>query len=72
MHYVNPFIKMINLTTTKYPSQKNTEDNFCEVQTTKCTKTLYQTGTIRPPVFPIVSLFLALVNIYQLLSPPGN
>ena len=24
------------------------EDNFYEVQTTMCTKTLYQTGTIRP------------------------
>ena len=35
------------LTPTKYP-QKNTEDNFYEVQTTKCTKTLYQTETIHP------------------------
>ena len=30
--------------------QKNTEDNFYEVQMTKCTKTLYQTDTIRPTV----------------------
>ena len=32
------------------PPQKNTEDNFYEVQTTKCTKTLYKTDTIRPAV----------------------
>ena len=29
---------------------KNTADNFYEVQTTKCTKSLYQTDTIRPTV----------------------
>ena len=40
MHYVNPPIKKIY----------NTGDNFYEVQTTKCTKTLYKTDTIGPVV----------------------
>ena len=35
-------------TTYKIPPQKNKEDIFDEVQMLKCTKTLYQTGTIRP------------------------
>ena len=34
----------------KIPPQKNTDDNFYGVQMTKCTKTLYQTDTIRPAV----------------------
>ena len=42
MHYVTPPIKKIHFTPI------NTEDNFYEVQTTKCTKTLYKTDTIRP------------------------
>ena len=46
MHYVTLSIKIINFTTTKYLP----EDNFYEVQMTKCTKTLYQTGTIHPTV----------------------
>ena len=50
MHYVTPPIKKINLTPEKSPPQKITEDNFHEVQTTKCTKTLYKTNTIRPVV----------------------
>ena len=50
MHYVAPPLKKNYLTPTKYPPPKNTEDNFHEVQTTKCTKTLYKTNTIRPVV----------------------
>ena len=49
MQYVIPPIKKKYLTPTKYPFKK-TEDNFYEVQTTKCTKILYQTDTIRPTV----------------------
>ena len=51
MHYATLSIKIINLTTTKYPPPKNTENKFYEIQTTKCIKTLYQTGTIRPAVY---------------------
>ena len=32
------FKKNLTLTKYPYPPQKNTEDNFYEVQTTKCTK----------------------------------
>ena len=39
-------LKKKYFTPTKYPL-KNTKDNLYEVQTTKCTKTLYQTDTIR-------------------------
>ena len=47
MQYVIPPIKKIYLTPTKYPppKKKKYEDNFYEVQTIKCTKTLYQTVT---------------------------
>ena len=49
MQYVIPPIKKNYLTPKNTPSPlKNTEDNFYEVQRTKCTKTLYQTDTIRP------------------------
>ena len=37
------------------------EDNFYEVQTTKCTKTLYQPGTIRPVILPVSILSQAAV-----------
>ena len=51
MQYVIPPIKEKYLTPTKYPPpKKNMEHNFHEVQTTKCTKTLYQTDTISPTV----------------------
>ena len=48
MHYVTPPLKKNYLNPTKNQKILHTEDNFYEVQTTKCTKTLYQTGTIRP------------------------
>ena len=41
------------------PPKKNTEDNFYEVRTTKCTKTLYQTDNIRRAVYTAV--YTALV-----------
>ena len=47
MQYVIPPIKKKYFTPTKY-APKNTKYNLYEVQTTKCTKTLYQTDTIRP------------------------
>ena len=49
MQYVIPPIKKI-VDPNKLPPKKFTEDNFYEVQTTKCTKILYQTDTIRPAV----------------------
>ena len=54
----------------KIPPQKNTEDNFYEVQTTKCTKTLYKTDTIRPTVhFSRQYLPYTPYYILLLLSP---
>ena len=47
MQYVIPPIKKI-FDPNQIPHQKNMEDNFHKVQTRKCTKTLYQTDTIRP------------------------
>ena len=52
MQYVIPPIKKIIIYPNKIPHQKNTEDNFHEIQTTKCTKTMNQTDTIRPTVCP--------------------
>ena len=49
MQYVIPPIKIF-FYPNKIPDHKNTEDNFHEVQTTKCTKILYQTDTICPAV----------------------
>ena len=40
----------------KIPPKKIKEDNFYEVQTTKCTKTLYKTDTIRPAVLHSTAL----------------
>ena len=51
MQYVILPIKTKYLTPTKYPNKKNGENNFHEVQTTKCTKTLYKTDTICPVVY---------------------
>ena len=48
----------------KIPPQKNTEDNFYEVQTTKCTKTLYKTDTIRPVVLYHFSLHPLFHYVY--------
>ena len=51
----------------KIPLPKNTEDNFYEVRTTKCTKTLYKTDTIRPTVFlPISEVFDGTVSLRQI------
>ena len=51
----------------KIPPQKNTEDNLYEVRTTKCTKTLYKTDTIRPTVFlPISEVFDGTVSLRQI------
>ena len=50
MHYVTLPLNIFFLTPTKYQKILHTEDNFYEVQTTKCTKSLYQTDTIRPTV----------------------
>ena len=49
MQYVIPPIKKI-FDPNKIPLPINTEDNFYEVHTTKCTKTLCQADTIRPVV----------------------
>ena len=46
-----PVTSKKKLTSTKYQNILHMEGNFYEVQTTKCTKTLYQTDTIRPLVF---------------------
>ena len=48
MQYVIPPIKKKIFDRNKITLQKNTADNFYKVQTTKCTKTLYQTDTIYP------------------------
>ena len=45
-----PVTSKKKLTSTKYQNILHMEGNFYEVQTTKCTKTLYQTDTIRPVV----------------------
>ena len=50
MQYVIPPIKKEIFDPNQIPHQKNTKDNFHEVQMTKCTKTLYQTDTIRHAV----------------------
>ena len=44
--YIPPIKKILD--PNKIPSPKNTEDIFYELEITKCTKTLYQTDTIRP------------------------
>ena len=49
MNYVTPPINKKN-DPNKIPPPKNTEDNFYEVQATKCTKTLYKIDTIHPVV----------------------
>ena len=48
----HPFHQNTKFDHNKIPPQKNTEDNFYEVQMIKCTKTLYKTGTIRPALLP--------------------
>ena len=47
MQYVSPPLKK-KLHQQIPPPQKKNYDNFYEVPTTKCTKTRYQTATIRP------------------------
>ena len=54
MQYEIPPIKKNIFVPNKIISPKNTEDDFYEIQTTKCTKKLYQFATINPN---IVSLF---------------
>ena len=55
----------------KIPPQKNTEDNFYEVQTTKCNKTMYQTATIRPIQF-LIQARLQLNTIENTIRDSGN
>ena len=47
------------------PPQKNTEDNFYEVQTTKCTKTLYKTDTIHPVLHCTLQIRAVLYSAVQ-------
>ena len=49
MHYVTPPLEKI-VDHYKIPKILHTEDIFHEVQKSKCTKSLYQTDTIRPLV----------------------
>ena len=49
MHYFTPPLKNM-FDHNKITPPKNTEDIFYEVQTTKCTQTLYKTGTICPGI----------------------
>ena len=48
MQYVIPPIKNQKIDHNRISPPENTEVNFYEPQTTKCTKSLYQTDTIRP------------------------
>ena len=76
MHYVRPPLKKIfdpnNITKILH-----TEDNLYEVQAAKCTKTLYQTDTIRPAVLlycctdvhcTAVKLYSTAVELYYYTS----
>ena len=49
MHYVTPALNQI-FDPYKIPKMLHTEDNFYDVQTTNCTKSLYQIDTICPAV----------------------